>query len=188
LNELAATLATRADGSIVSVRERAEELARANRPATVGGILTEVQLRTTKANRQYARVVIEDLSGSLEVNFSVNSFERLSGYLAKDNVVLMKVRVDDRDDDLRFSAVDVERLVSDQISNELRLSLAPEDLTQPTIATLREILTRYPGPSSVVVETGASGKAFRLGPEFNVSIPSVVADLRSEFGRNVIKA
>ncbi|MDE3043731.1 MAG: DNA polymerase III subunit alpha [Acidobacteriota bacterium] len=188
LNELAATLATRADGSIVTVRERAEELARANRPATVGGILTEVQLRTTKANRQYARVVIEDLSGSLEVNFSVNAFERLSGYLAKDNVVLMKVRVDDRDDDLRFSAVDVERLVSDQTSNELRLSLAPEDLTQPTIATLREILTRYPGPSSVVVETGATGKAFRLGPEFNVSIPSVVADLRSEFGRNVIKA
>ena len=188
LNELAATLSKRTDGSIVTVRERADELARSNRPATVGGILTEVQLRTTKANRQYARVVIEDLSGSLEVNFSVNSFERLSGFLAKDNVVLMKVRVDDRDDELRFSAVDVERLVVDAGTNELRLSLAPEDLTQPTIATLREILTRYPGPSSVIVETGGTGKSFRLGPEFNVSIPQVVAELRSEFGRNVIQA
>jgi hypothetical protein len=39
-----------------------------------------------------------------------------------------------------------------------------------------------------VVETGASGKVFRLGPAFNVSIPSVVGDLRTEFGRNVIKA
>ncbi len=172
----------------MTIRERAEELARSNRPATLGGILTEVQLRTTKANRQYARVVIEDLSGSLEVNFSVNSFERFSGFLAKDNVVLMKVRVDDRDEELRFSAVDVERLVLDARCNELRLSLAAEDLTQPTIATLREILTRYPGPSSVIGETGAAGKAFRLGPEFNVSIPQVVADLRSQFGRNVIKA
>jgi len=30
---------------------------------TVGGILAEVQLRTTKAGQQYARVVLEDLGG-----------------------------------------------------------------------------------------------------------------------------
>jgi hypothetical protein len=40
----------------------------------------------------------------------------------------------------------------------------------------------------VVVDTGDQGKMFRLGPDYNVNIPSVVADLRSEFGRNVIKA
>jgi len=53
---------------------------------------------------------------------------------------------------------------------------------------LREILARYPGPSPVVVDTGASGKVFKLGPAFNVDIAGVVADLRSEFGRNVIRA
>lgn len=188
LNGVAATIMTRVDGSIVEVRERAEEIAKTNRPATVGGILTEVQIRTTKANRQYARVVIEDLSGSIEVNFSASAFERLSGYLAKDNIVLMKIRIDDRDDELRFSALDLEKIDSSQRVNELRLCLTPDVLTQPTIATLREILTRYPGSSRVVVETGEAGKAFRLGPEFNVDIANVVADLRSEFGRNVIKA
>jgi hypothetical protein len=66
--------------------------------------------------------------------------------------------------------------------------LRPEDLTPNSIATLRQILTRYPGKSPVIVETGASGKTFKLGPDFNVNIASVVADLRSEFGRNVIKA
>ncbi|EQD59849.1 DNA polymerase III, alpha subunit, partial [mine drainage metagenome] len=50
-------LAARTDGSITTVRERADELARAGRPVTVGGILSEVQLRTTKAGAQYARVV-----------------------------------------------------------------------------------------------------------------------------------
>jgi DNA polymerase-3 subunit alpha len=182
------SLSTKTDGAIVAIRERAEELARGSKAVTVGGILAEVQLRQTKANKQYARVILEDLGGSLEINFSVAAFERFSGFLAKDNVVLIKVRVSDNDEELRFSAVDVERFHGERKDAELRLSLRPEDLTQHAISTLREILTRYPGPSPVVVDTGSAGKIFRLGPAFNVSIPSVVADLRTEFGRNVIKA
>ena len=182
------SLSLKTDGPIVSIRERAEEFARANKAIAIGGILAEVQLRQTKANKPYARVIIEDLGGSLEVNFSVSAFERFSGFLAKDAIVVMKVRVSENDEELRFSAVDVERFHAERGSNELRLSLRPEDLTQHSISTLREILTRYPGPSSVVVDTGDQGKTFRLGAEYNVNIPSVVADLRSEFGRNVIKA
>jgi DNA polymerase III subunit alpha len=182
------SLSTKTDGTIVAIRERAEELSRGPKAVTVGGILAEVQLRQTKANKQYARVVLEDLGGSLEINFSVAAFERFSGFLAKDTVVLIKVRVSDNDEELRFSAVDVERFHGERANVELRLLLRPEDLTQHAISTLREILTRYPGPSPVVVDTGSAGKTFRLGPAFNVNIPSVVADLRSEFGRNVIKA
>jgi DNA polymerase-3 subunit alpha len=154
----------------------------------VGGILAEVQIRTTKAGQQYARTVLEDLGGSIEVNFSARNFERCSGFLSKDNVVLMKVRVDSRDDELRFSALEVELLRLDRGVEELRLTLRPEDLTSTSIAALREIISRYPGSSPVIVETGAEGKVFKLGQEFNVNIPGVVADLRSEFGRNVIKA
>ena len=188
LNDIAASLSTRTDGTVLVVRERSEELARSGKAVTVGGILSEVQLRQTKANKQYARVMLEDLGGSMEINFSVAAFEKFSGFLAKDNVVLIKVRLSENDDELRFSAVDVERFHVDRANAELRLSLGPEDLTQQSIATLREILTRYPGPSPVVVDTGDAGKIFKLGPAFNVNIPSVVADLRTEFGRNVIKA
>ena len=89
---------------------------------------------------------------------------------------------------MRVSAVHVENFRAESQDLELRLSFQPEDLTQRSIATLREILTRYPGPSPVIVDTGATGKAFKLGPDFNVNIAQVVVDLRSEFGRNVIKA
>ncbi len=102
--------------------------------------------------------------------------------------MLMKIRVDNRDDELRFSAFEVELLRVERGVDELRLTLRPEDLTSSSIGVLRDILSRYPGSSPVIVETGAGGKAFKLGPEFNVNIPSVVGDLRSEFGRNVIRA
>jgi DNA polymerase-3 subunit alpha len=187
LYEVEATLATKTDGTIISIRERGEDLARTGKAVTVGGILAEVQIRTTKMGKQYARVILEDLGGSMEINFSANNFEKFSGFLAKDNIVLMKVRPG-YEEELRFSALDVELLTIERGNEELRLALRPEDLTQTSIASLREILSRYPGRSPVIVETGDAGKAFKLGPEFNVNIAGVVADLRSEFGRNVIKA
>jgi DNA polymerase-3 subunit alpha len=188
LYEVEAVLAAKTDGSILSIRERGEELAKSGRAITVGGILAEVQLRQSKSGQSYARVVLEDLGGSMEINVSAKNFEKVSGFLAKDNIVLVKVRPDARDEELRFSALDVEKLSIGRGDTELRLALRPEDLTPNSIATLRQILTRYPGKSPVIVETGASGKTFKLGPDFNVNIASVVADLRSEFGRNVIKA
>ncbi len=187
LYEVESQLAMKTDGSIISVRERGEELAHAGKAVTVGGILAEVQIRTTKMGKQYARVVLEDLGASMEINFSANNFEKFSGFLAKDNIVLVKVRPG-YEEELRFSAMDVEMLSVERGNEDLRLALRPEDLTQSSIATLREILSRYPGRSPVIVETGTAGKAFKLGPEFNVNIASVVADLRTEFGRNVIKA
>ncbi len=187
LYEVESTLATKTDGTIITIRERGEELARSGKAVTVGGILAEVQIRTTKMGKQYARVVLEDLGGAIEINFSANNFEKFSGFLSKDNIVLVKVRPG-YEEELRFSAMDVEMLTVERGNEELRLALRPEDLTQTSIASLREILARYPGRSPVIVETGDAGKAFKLGPEFNVNIAGVVADLRSEFGRNVIKA
>ena len=188
LYEMEAALAARTDGSLLSIRERSEDLAKAGKAITVGGILAEVQIRTTKAGQQYARVILEDLGGSMEINFSARKFEECAGYLAKDNVVLIKGRLDPRDDEVRFSALEVTLLVVERSNAELRLALRPENLTSRSIATLREILTLHPGPSPVIVETGTAGKAYKLGPEFNVNIASVVGDLRSEFGRSVIKA
>ena len=188
LYEVESALAARTDGSLLSIRERAEDLARAGRAITVGGILAEVQIRTTKAGQQYARVVLEDLGGSMEINFSARKFEECGGYLSKDNVVLIKGRLDPRDDEVRFSALEVTLMEALRSDAELRLALRPEDLTSSSIATLREILTLHPGPSPVIVETGTTGKTYKLGPEFNVNIASVVGDLRSEFGRSVIKA
>ena len=188
LYEVESVLAAKTDGTVLSIRERGEELSKSGRAVTVGGILAEVQIRTTKAGQQYARTVLEDLGGSIEINFSARNFEKCSGFLTKDNIVLMKVRIDSRDDELRFSALEVELLKFDRGVGELRLTLRPEDLTSTSIGALREIISRYPGKSPVIVETGADGKIFRLGPEFNVNIAGVVADLRSEFGRNVIKA
>ena len=188
LYKVADALAARTDGSLAEVRERAEEYAGSGKTVTLGGLLTEVQVRTTRAGQQYARVVLEDLSGSTELIVSARRFEHVSGYLDKDRVVLVKGRFDSRDDDYRLNILDVQPLSVGPGGNQLRLALRAQDLNTHSIGVLRDILRRYPGSSPVIVEAAETGKAFKLGAEFNVDISSVVPDLRSEFGRNVIRA
>jgi DNA polymerase-3 subunit alpha len=181
-------LATKTDGPIASLREQAEDVGNSHQSFRVGGIFSEVVLRTSKDGQPYARTVLEDLGGSIEVHFSTKSFERVSGYLAKDNIVIVKVRVDGRDEEPRFSGLDVEVLHVERGDGELRLAFRPQDITPTTIARLKELLQRFPGPSPVILETGEDGKAFRLGADFRVAIAQVVPELRTEFGRHVIRA
>ena len=181
-------LATRTDGSVAYLKDHAADLTEPNNAFRVGGILSEVQLRTTKDGKAYARAVLEDLGGSVELNVSARSFERVGGLLAKDNIVIAKVRAESRDDEIRFSVFDIDIVKMDQGPQELRLWLRPQELTRDAIARLREILQRHPGPSPVILETGENGQAFRLGADCCVSIASVVPDIRMEFGRHVIRA
>ena len=180
-------LATRTDGSIAALKEQAHDLSQANATFRVGGIFTEVQLRKTKDDKDYARTVLEDLGGSIELNVSSKAFARVSGMLVKDSVVIAKVRCDFREDEARFSIMEIESVRVDAGPQELRLQMPLEGLNAEAIATLRQILTRHPGPSPVVLEAGTGGQAFRLGDDFNVSIASVVADLREVFGRGIIR-
>ena len=180
-------LATKVDGTIAQLRDQTADIGKARQNFKVGGILSEVVLRTTKDGKAYARARIEDLGGSLEVNVSSRAFEALSPMLTKDNIVVVTVRVDDRDsEEPRYSATHIEVVKADSGPRELRLRFVPEQLTAATIGTLKDILVQYPGPSPVVLEVGEGGQAFQLGDDFNVSIAAVVPDLRTEFGRNVI--
>jgi len=180
-------LATKTDGTVDQLKDNALEISRSPAPFRVGGIFTEVQLRKTKDDKDYARTVLEDLGGSVEINVSSKAFTKVAGMLVKDAIVVVKVRVDFREDEPRFSVLEIETIKVDQGPQELRLQMPREGLNAQAIATLREILTRHPGPSPVVLEAGAQGQAFRLGDDFKVSIAAVAPDLREVFGRGIIR-
>lgn len=181
-------LIAQTDGTVVALREQAEEGAGSARKFRLGGLLTEVQIRTTKDGQAYARVVLEDLTGAIEVNFSAQNYEKSTGALVKDSIVVIKCVVTTRDEEVRISGLEVATVHVPRGDEELRLNFRPEDLTPSRIAKLKEILQMHPGPSPVILETDVDGKSFRLGPEFMVAVARVVPDLRAEFGRHVIRA
>jgi len=181
-------ISARSDGDIAELRERSAELASRHHVFRVGGLFSEVQLRKTKDDRDYARTVLEDLGSSIEINVSSNAFRDVAGMLVKDKIVIATVRVDDRDQDgFRYSMTKIEEVRAGAGPLELRLFMPTEAINTDTIARLRDVLSRHPGPAAVILEAGSEGKAFRLGDGFKVNIPSVVPDLREEFGRNIVR-
>jgi len=101
-----------------------------------------VQIRTTKMGKQYARVVLEDLGASMEINFSANNFEKFSGFSRRTTLSWSKCVPASMKSSAQCD--DVELLTWNVGNEELRLALRPEDLTQTSIGALREILSRYP--------------------------------------------
>ena len=74
---------------------------------TLAGILSGVQRRITKQGRAWASATLEDLDGAVEVLFFPNTYELVGQYIAEDAIVVVKGRVDRRDDTPRIMAMDM---------------------------------------------------------------------------------
>ena len=74
---------------------------------TLAGILSGVQRRVTKQGRAWASATLEDLAGGVETLFFPNTYEVIGQYIAEDAIVVVKGRVDRRDDTPRIMAMDM---------------------------------------------------------------------------------
>jgi DNA polymerase-3 subunit alpha len=174
------------DGTISEARERAEEVGERGESYTIGGVISEVQLRTSRRGDTFARLVIEDLGGSIEAMVFAKAFANAAGLLERDNVVTITGRLEKRDDVVRFSAQSVRRPAFAEIGEDvLCVHLDESRMNADGIHRLKEILAANAGPTSVVVEV-SDARMFKLGPEFNVNTQTAIAELRAAFGQSVV--
>jgi DNA polymerase-3 subunit alpha len=62
------------------------------------GIISGIRKMTTRTNRTMAVIQLEDLSGNVEVVFFPESYERSSAHLIEDNIIVVRGKVDPRND------------------------------------------------------------------------------------------
>jgi DNA polymerase-3 subunit alpha len=74
---------------------------------TVAGILSGVRRRITKQGRPWASATLEDIEGAVEVLFFPNTYELVGQYVAEDAIVVVRGRLDRRDDQPRLMAMDL---------------------------------------------------------------------------------
>jgi DNA polymerase III subunit alpha len=117
----------------------------------LAGILSGVQRRITKQGRAWASATLEDLGGAVEVLFFPNTYELVGQYIAEDAIVVVRGRVDRRDDQPRLMAMDLS-LPDISAPDEVKpvvLALHPSRCTPPLMERLREVLARHPGSAEV---------------------------------------
>lgn len=181
-------LAAAADMSIASLAE--EGNVSDGQIINLAGILSGVQRRITKQGRAWASATLEDLGGAVEVLFFPNTYEVVGQYIAEDAIVVVKGRVDRRDDQPRLMAMDMsmpEITAADEIKPVV-LALPPSRCTPPLVERLREVLTSHPGSAEVHVRlvNGSRGTLLRLGRMRVAPSTALMADLKALLGPSAV--
>ncbi len=154
---------------------------------TVGGVVTELSRRYTKKGDFMATFTLEDLQASVEVFVFPKAMAEYGPMLEDDAIVVVKGRVDFRDDRVKLICMEVSRpeLAPTGASAELRVRLPVHALTDSTVNELKRILADHPGDSTVLLHLG--DKVLRLPPTCNVdSRRGLVGELRVLFGPEAI--
>ncbi|MGH3745571.1 MAG: OB-fold nucleic acid binding domain-containing protein, partial [Mycobacteriales bacterium] len=154
---------------------------------TVGGLLTNVQRRVTKQGAPWASATLEDLDGGVEVFFFPNTYATLATQVAEDAVVLVRGRVDRREEATRLIAMDlsVPDLSSGGARGPLAVAVASARCTPPLVARLKDVLGAHPGTTDVHLHltNGSRTTVLRLDDGLRVAAsPSLMADLKELLG------
>ncbi|HTX29692.1 MAG TPA: DNA polymerase III subunit alpha [Streptosporangiaceae bacterium] len=147
-------LAAESDCSLAELMSDDAERPRGDRPEAqivrVGGILSGVQRKVTKQGNQWAAAILEDLAGAIEVLFFPQTYSSYAASITEDAVVVVKGRVDRRDDVPKLIAMDLtvpDTSVADGAPFVVSLPVAR--CVPPVVERLREVLVTHPGPTQV---------------------------------------
>jgi DNA polymerase III subunit alpha len=181
-------LANAADTTIAALNE--EGSVPDGQIVTLAGILTGVQRRITKQGRAWASATLEDLAGGVEALFFPNTYEVIGQYIAEDAIVVVKGRIDRRDDTPRIMAMDMSLpdVTHNPDSKPVTLTMPITRCTPPLVSELKEILTSHPGDTEVHVhlQNGSRTTVMRLGGVRVAPTPALRADLKMILGPSAV--
>ena len=159
----------------------------------VGGVIAGLQRKWTKRGDLMAVFQLEDLTSSIEVMVFPKTMTEFGHKLVDDAVVLLRGRVDKREDTAKFIPLEIEifEVTESARPTPLRLRLSPNAARPELIEELKRLLREHPGPSPVLIQLGdpgQAGKLLRLSDEFCVDTTNgLVAELRVLLGPDAIQ-
>ncbi|MBN2624243.1 MAG: DNA polymerase III subunit alpha, partial [Acidimicrobiales bacterium] len=153
----------------------------------VGGVITGLQRKWTRKGDLMAVFTLEDLRSSVEVMVFPRTMTEQGHKLADDAVVVVKARVDKRDDAPKLIAQGVDVVeVGDGDAEPLRLRVPPQLLSKATVAHLKQILADHPGAAPVFLHLGER-QVVRLPEQWNVDTSNgLLGQLRVVLGPGAI--
>jgi DNA polymerase-3 subunit alpha len=157
---------------------------------TVAGILAKLTKKFTRRGEVYVIADLEDLDGGAECIFFPQVYTQHQGILVQDAVVVVKARVDARDETPKLVAIDVKTPnLSELGSTPVVLSLEARACNDGVVTRIKHILGSHRGKSPVHLQIrGArSTMVVRLGDEFRVDPRNgLYAEIKAELGPDAL--
>jgi DNA polymerase-3 subunit alpha len=157
---------------------------------TVGGIVTALNRKYTKRGDLMGAFVLEDLGAALEVMVFPKTMTGYGHLLEDDAIVVVKGRLDVRDDTPKIIAMEITRpeLAVDS-GPPVRVKVRLNTLSDAKVGQLKAILSEHPGDSPVYVHLESPEKTtvLRLGDDHLVDAGTgLYAELRILLGADCI--
>ena len=153
---------------------------------TVGGILSSVTRKVTKQGNSWAVATLEDLEGAIEVMFFPQTYLACATQLTEDAVVIVKGRLDKREDIPKLIAMEL-RIpdISQGPRGPVVVKLEAGRCTEPVVEGLKDVLRTHPGTTEVHLHLvgGVRTTVLRLDQGLRVGASqSLFADLKALLG------
>ncbi len=155
----------------------------------VGGVVTDVQRRFSKRGEEWARFMLEDLGGAIEVLCFAKPFAEYGALFEPDAVVVVAGRLDTREDTPKLVVMSVTQPRLEPGEDVLRIRLPLGKVTESFVDSLKGVLAEHPGTSPVqLLLVGSEERTIQLPEEFSVDVHAVVGVLRTLLGPDAIAA
>ncbi len=162
------------------------------RAVVVGGILSSVTRKMTKQGNPWAMVTLEDLEGAVEVMFFPQTYVSAAVHLVEDAVVVIRGRVDKREDAPKIVATEVTVPdLSVDVRGPVVVSLPTPRCTAPVVERFKEVLASHPGTTEVHLQLVQAGRTtlVRLDDALRVRpTPALFADLKALLGTGCLRS
>ncbi len=187
-------LAREADISLADLLTSGEEPAERGRGerndgggvVKVAGILSGVQRKVTKQGNPWAAATLEDLAGAIEVLFFPATYQLYATSIAEDAIIVVKGRIDRRDDVPKLIAMDV--TVPDMTIGDggpFVVSMPVTRCVAAVVEQLKDVLMTHPGPTEVHLRLRGAQRTtvVRLNDKLRVAnSPALLGDLKQLLG------
>jgi len=176
-------LRRRADTSIAELLEAEDGMFR-----SVGGVVTNLNKKWTRRGDLMAVFDLEDLEGSIEVMVFPKTMTEHGHKLADDAVVLLKGRLDTREDSPKLICMEAEVFdtSSIKVARPVRVRLPLGQINEDTIEHLKALLAAHPGDSEVFLHLGDT-HVLRLPAGFTVDLAGgLLAEIRVLLGAEAV--
>jgi DNA polymerase-3 subunit alpha len=157
---------------------------------TIGGLITGIQRKVSRKGDPWAIVTLEDLEGAVDVMFFSATYATHATALADDVVIVVKGRLDRREDTPRFMAMEMFLPdINEAPRGPVVITMPLQRCTPPMVESLKHVLREHPGTTEVHLRLESPGRntMMRLDDGLRVQAsPSLMADLKALLGPNCL--
>ena len=117
----------------------------------IAGVVEGVKIKRTKKGDKMANIVLEDMTGSIEVIIFPDLFNRVFRILKSEEPVIVKGTIEANETSMKLIAQDIALLekIREQEIKAIEICLKEGSITKKLLMNLRQILFKYPGNCQV---------------------------------------